>query len=79
MKTKISIGECFAKTSYYSGNLTVIDENNEEEEFDFTISVSEDENIDNSFVMEVTFVENLPEGLNREEIDSEIIAQFNES
>lgn len=79
MKTEITIGELYARTNYYSGDIVILDENGDEEDsINFTVVEQWDENSGNSFAEDVTFQLDLPEGIDPEELKQQIIDKFNE-
>jgi hypothetical protein len=64
MKTNIHIdAEPFAETKYYSGIYSFPDHNHPESEFTeytFTISTQFDENVNDIFIIEITWTDNKP-------------------
>ena len=73
---EIIIGqEPFAETRYYSGEYLPVAED-DDNVFPFTIAVGFDENINNYTSIEIIWIENGKKPENSEEIEKQILEQF---
>lgn len=69
--------EPYATTKWYSTTITFENEGTEEE-YQASIAVAEDDNMD-SQILEITFTEGLPHGVNEEEIKKLVKNEFTKS